>query len=166
MLQTPVSANKFLLSQMPSSILRTKEKISEASKKRDALLQAKSEERKRIREEKQLKAQQLREIKMKQKLQTNEEWALLKIKEKQERLEKQKEEADQRRILTAKRAQDERKKQEEEKLRCLKEQNKPIYMATAMPLLPTPDCYDSDSDVDTKHIKSSAWEKSTFLLFI
>lgn len=91
-----------------------------------------------------------------------EERARMMVKEKQERLQKQKEETDQRRLLAAKRAQEERKRQEKEK-------NKPIYITTAMPLLPTFDCYDSDieeEEKETTHVQPPAWEKSTSSVLI
>lgn len=163
-----MSSNKFLSTQT-SSLFRTKEKTSEALRKKEALLHAQSEERKRKREEKQLKAQQLREMKEKEKQhylemtgKQKEQRARMVNKEKQDYLQKQKEEMDLKRLLVVKRAAEERKKLEEEKRRQLMEKKKPIYMTTAMPLLPTADCYDSDSEADSKEISPPAWEKSTF----
>lgn len=118
-----------------------RQREAEASQKRTAILQAQMEEKRRIRTEKQLKAQQAREAQEKEKLKNVEKLKLKEEKLKQQliekdlKLQKQKEELERKRQMAKQKAAEEKKEQE-----------MPIYMTMKAPLLPTTDCYDSDSE--------------------
>lgn len=139
-----------------------RQKESEALQKRNALLQAQVEEKRRKRAEKQLKAQQIREANEKDKqrhLEMMEKLKEEKIKqhlaEKDMKLQKQKEELERKRELAKQRAAEERKDFE-----------LPIYMVTKAPLLQTPDCYDSDSEEAPKKPVFPEWTKGKFVLLL
>lgn len=116
-----------------------RQREAEALQKREALLQAQLEEKRRIRAEKQLKAQQAREAKEKEKQKHFE--MMEKLKEEKyknhlaEKMQKQKEELEKKKQMAKARGGDEKK-----------DHQPPIYMTTKAPLLPTQDCYDSDSE--------------------
>lgn len=115
-----------------------RQRDAEALQKREALLQAQLEEKRRIRAEKQLKAQQAREAKEKEKQKHFE--MLEKMKEEKYKknlaeMQKQKEELEKKKQMARHRPAEEKK-----------DLPLPIYMTTKAPLLPTPDCYDSDTE--------------------
>lgn len=131
-----------------------RQKEAEARQKREALLQAQIEEKRRIREEKQLKAQQLREAMEKEKKKhlemverVKEEKLKQQLAERDIKLQKQKDDLEKKRQMARQKASDEKVKD-------------PIYMITKAPLLPTPDCYDSDSeDVERQKVDFPSWSK-------
>lgn len=130
-----------------------REKEDEALRKRELLIQAQIEQKKRRNEEKQLKAQQQREMmdKEKQKLRDEQERKRMLVKTKaleekrreDERRLQQKKEEDNRAAQLAQQDEDISKLLQKNKQ---KQHQKPLYMTTPCPLLPTEDCYDSDDD--------------------
>lgn len=134
------------------------------AQKREALLQAQIEEKRRRREEKQLKAQQQREALEKEKLKhledaekAREEKLKQTLAERDVKLIKQKEEMERKRQLAKKKALEEKLKEEKKKAE-LRNRDKMdlVYMATEAPLLPTPDCYDSDHEAP-EEVVLPAW---------
>lgn len=140
--RTPISYNK------STQILKDKD---DAQRKKQEMLQALQERKRQEREEKHLKAQQLREMSQKQKeehLVSAEKQKQIQtqnyISNKQAKLEKRKHESDLRRQAAVQRAIIEKKKQ-----------NLPIYLAvTEMPPLPTAD-YRENEDCDDKPISNA-----------
>ncbi|XP_072388436.1 uncharacterized protein [Diabrotica undecimpunctata] len=153
---------------------RRQEKEKEAQLKKEALLLAQAEEKRRKREEKQLKAQQQREIIQKERekqleiQKAKEEKYKQAVAEKEEKLQKIKEEAEKKRLLAKHKAKVAKESQSAEEKAMENERNldkgktkrdqndyKPIYMTTRAPLLPTDDCYDSDDEEyqNKKYIK-------------
>lgn len=156
---------------------RRREKEAEAIRKRDELIQAQIEEKKKKRLEKQIKAQQMRETLERTKLKSLEEAERIKeekhkqvLAEKQEKMRKQQEEAERRRLEVHKKAMEEKRKAAEEEQAHLKElqlkkaavykkkgKQHPIYLRSKAPLLPTEDCYDSDDEASQRQIRKPGW---------
>ncbi|KAJ8972798.1 hypothetical protein NQ314_000034 [Rhamnusium bicolor] len=132
---TPITS-KFLPKNSERERNDVKKKEREALRKREALLQAQTEEKRRKREEKQQKAQQQREILEKEKLKQleaqkiKEEKYKQAIAEREEKLQKQKEEAEKRRLMAKKKA-NELLKEKEEVIR-IAEQKKYAEMKAMM----------------------------------
>ncbi|GJQ75668.1 putative chromosome segregation [Trypoxylus dichotomus] len=111
--------------------IRRREKEAEAMRKREALMLAQTEEKKKKRLEKQTKAQQVREALEKSKLKTLEEVERTKeekrrqvLAEKQEKLKRQQEEAERRRLEAQRKAAEEKRKEEERRKAIEEEQEK------------------------------------------
>ncbi|XP_050308803.1 inner centromere protein A isoform X2 [Anthonomus grandis grandis] len=113
----------------------------QALKKKEALLQAQSEAKRKLNQEKQIKAQQQR------KLFEAEKQKQMEVEQKQKE-EKQKQREREREEYLQKHKLEQEKKRMAQKMRLqaqLQENaTKPIYMVTPLPDLPTADCYDSD----------------------
>lgn len=183
-LQTPLlpnSTSKITKSSIPSPVPRAlsaikssaaefrerelkRQKEVEARQKREALLQAQIEEKRRKREEKQIKAQQMREEienKKRKHLETAEKSKEEKLKqqmaEREAKLMKQKEELEKKRQIAKQKAIGEKMKAQEVET--------PIYMIKKAPLLPTPDCYDSDTEEgQDRQFTLPEWTKGRKLL--
>ncbi|KRT79922.1 hypothetical protein AMK59_6890 [Oryctes borbonicus] len=158
---------------------RRKEKEAEAMKKREALILAQTEEKKKKRVEKQIKAQQTREALEKSKLKILEETERKEEKrkqllaERQEKLKRQQEEAERKRLEVLRKAAEEKRKEEKLKQLALKKaaedeakraldykkklKQQPRYLRERAPLLPTEDCYDSDDEVQPKQLRKPSW---------
>ncbi|XP_028137828.1 histone-lysine N-methyltransferase, H3 lysine-79 specific isoform X2 [Diabrotica virgifera virgifera] len=162
---------------------RRQEKEKEAQLKKEALLLAQAEEKRRKREEKQLKAQQQRDMIQKERekqleiQKLKEEKYKQAVAEKEEKLQKMKEEAEKKRLLAKHKAKVAKESQSAEEKTIENERNldkgktkrdqndnKPIYMTTRPPLLPTDDCFDSDDEEyrNKKYIKPR-WSRDDVL---
>ncbi|KAK5648433.1 hypothetical protein RI129_003325 [Pyrocoelia pectoralis] len=131
--------------------LRRKQKEEEALRKKKALMLAQTEERRRRREEREMKVQQLKMIKEKEKMKqlmsaekAKEERFKQILAEKEAKFFKQKEEAAQKREAASKK--DAERNQQENKKQVS------AYLTYPVPLLPTPDCYDSDDNTSRPKI--------------
>ncbi|KAF2898300.1 hypothetical protein ILUMI_07871 [Ignelater luminosus] len=173
----PKSAIKSSQAEFRERELKRKQKEAEALSKKEALIQALTEEKKRKREERQIRAQQTRDAieKDKQKvLESAERIKQEKLKqmlaEKEEKLLKQREEAARKRAIAQKKAAEEKQKEELKRLEqerakklCDKD-NIPPYLKHETPMLPTEDCYDSDDSNAGKSFTVPAWQKKELLI--
>ncbi|KAB0799717.1 hypothetical protein PPYR_07597 [Photinus pyralis] len=124
--------------------LHRQQKEQEALQKKEALLQSSIEEKRRKREEREMKVQQLKANKEKQRQRqllsaekTKEEKLKQVLAEKEAKALKQKEEAAQKRAAALKKVEDSKKNQ-------VPRDDGVIPYLSPTPPLPTPDCYDSD----------------------
>uniref|UniRef100_A0AAR5Q2E0 Inner centromere protein ARK-binding domain-containing protein n=1 Tax=Dendroctonus ponderosae TaxID=77166 RepID=A0AAR5Q2E0_DENPD len=111
-----------------------------AYKKKQALLLQQSETKRRLNEERQIKAQQHREAEKQKQLEIQkqkEDRMKQREQEREEKRQKLKEEMEYKQLL-------EKKKMEEVQTNRQQNGDKPIYMITNAPPLPTEACYDSD----------------------
>ncbi|KAF5275180.1 hypothetical protein FQR65_LT04212 [Abscondita terminalis] len=137
--------------------IRRMQKDAEALKKKEALILAQTEEKRKKRKEREIKVQQtkmaIEKDKQKQ-LEIVEKAKEIKLKqmlaEKEAKFFKQKEEAAKKRAAVAKKASD--IKRNDEKFI-------PPYFKYETPLLPTPDCYDSDESSSNHRIKVPNFQK-------
>lgn len=134
--------------------LYRRKKEQEALMKKNTLLAQQMEEKRKKREEKQAKARLTREALEKEKIeqlrkveQAREEKHKLLLAEKEEKLQKQKEELAQKRAQALKRA---------------AQQKQPLYLQSKMPLLPTPDAYDSDDPNAPATVDKPVWQQGKF----
>ncbi|XP_017774614.1 PREDICTED: uncharacterized protein PFB0765w-like [Nicrophorus vespilloides] len=158
-----LSAMKASKQEFREREMHRREKEMEAAKKKEAMLLAMTEEKKRKREEKENKAKLHREELEREKQRVyeaqkvKEEKQKLAASEKHEKLQKLREENEKKRLLL-------KQKQEKKKLDEQKQRQKvPIYMTMKAPLLPTFDCYDSDSDQEERDhptIEKPEWLKA------
>ncbi|XP_031335537.1 DNA ligase 1-like [Photinus pyralis] len=123
--------------------MRRKQKEEEASRKKQALILAQTEGRRLRREERELKVQQLKmdmekekQRQLKEAEKAREEKFKQILAEKEARFFKQKEEAARKRAAAAQKL-DNMHQEDTPKLT-------PVFLTCPAPLLPTPDCYDSD----------------------
>lgn len=132
----------------------------QAQKKKEAMLSAQAEAKRRLNEEKQLKALQQRKAieaeKLKQLEIQKQKEAKIKQREqeREEYLQKQKLELEKKRVAQKKKVAE----MQAQRQQILEEQarNPPVYMTTKLPKLPTEDCYDSD-DPDYKKVQAPHW---------
>ncbi|KAK4877264.1 hypothetical protein RN001_009770 [Aquatica leii] len=144
--------------------LRRRQKEADALQKKEAMILAATEEKRKKREEREMKVQQLKIAKERNKqmqLEIIEKAKDEKYKqilaEKEAKLMKQKEEAAQKRAAAV------RKVAEARKNDALKIKFVPPYLKYQTPLLPSPDCYDSDDSAIKDIIKIPHWQKSRSL---
>ncbi|KAL1509311.1 hypothetical protein ABEB36_004073 [Hypothenemus hampei] len=155
-LQNLSSNNQSLLKSNlkdPVEKYKKQKEREQALKKKEALLQERTEKRRKLNEEKQLKAQQQRQA-----LEEAEKQRLVEIqKQLDEKYMRQLELKKQEKL---KQEQEKKRQEQKDRLRELqrKEENMPIYMTTKAPRLPTDDYYDSDDpDYDTHKITYPRW---------